>query len=311
MCFPAGTKILTDNGHKNIENVGAGDLVLSREYNASGQKSYQRVIQTFQNITTALVEVKVENQCVKSTPGHVWWVKGKGWILADALQAGDEILTSDDALKPIHSVRHVKNFAITYNLEVENFHTYFVAAEDGQAGIWVHNNSVGVRVLRPSQVFQTLIPEIIISDRGAIRQTIGHSLAATGSYSEELRGLYAYLRRGGGAGFQGVTGDAVNRLEVVLRNIQTKGGGVVAAVDLQRIGAGRVYDLSDPAVLRRLMDSYPRFENFFTRLSGEGVVAVRGKIPAKAVQSLVNIPENLSEEARRALLQELVRPCGR
>jgi len=85
----------------------------------------------------------------------------------------------------------------------------------------------------------------------------------------------------------------------------------VAAIDLERIGAKKVFDLSDRAVIERLMEAYPRYENMFSNLAKEGIVAVRGKIPARAVQSLVNIPAGLSEAGKRAILEELTKPCKR
>jgi hypothetical protein len=310
-CFPAGTKLLTENGYKNIEDIEAGDLVLSRDSQLTGNQAYRRVVKTFQNITDALIEVTVGRQNIRSTPGHVWWVVQKGWTFARNLEVGDEVITSDNNIQVIIGVRRHDEFAITYNCEVEGYHTYFVAADAREPGIWVHNDSTGIRILRPNQVFQLIIPEIVISDRDAIRRTVSRSLTATGSYSDELKGLFAFLRRGGGAGFQGVTADSVNRLEVVLRNINTKGGGVVAAIDLERIGARKVFDLTDPAVFQRLTRAYPRFENMFRELASEGVVAIRGNIPAKAVQSLVNIPETLNEAEKRVLLEKLLRACRR
>jgi hypothetical protein len=310
-CFPAGTKLLTRDGYINIEAIRPGDWVLARDESLQSDSTYKKVLETFQNITDSLLEVTIGSQKIKTTLGHVWWIEGKGWILAQELEVGDLVLTSDGSLLTITAVQQINEFAITYNCEVDDYHTYFVAADEGLPGIWVHNQSLGVRVLRPDQVYQLIMSEIVIKGREAIRRVIGTSLEATGSYSTELRGLYAYLRQGRGAGFQGVTADAINRLEIVLKNLETKGGGVVAAIDLEQIGANRVFELSDPKVLSRLMEAYPRFENMFSEMASEGVVAVRGKIPARAVQSLVNIPEDLSKGEKEIILQELLKPCKR
>lgn len=310
-CFPAGTKVLSPEGYTNIEDLEPGDLLLARDESGAGRPVYRRVLKTFQNFTESLIEVTVGSQRIRTTPGHVWWVSGRGWILAKDVVEGDFVVTSSNDLARVSAVRQLTEFAVTYNCEVEEYHTYFVAGGDGQPGIWVHNQSVGIRVLRPEQVYQLIIPEIVITARDAIREVIGSALEATGNYSSELQGLYSYLRKGGGAGFQGVTGEAINHLEVVLKNIELKGGGVVAAIDLERIGAKRVFDLSDPAVMKMLMDEYPRFEKFFERLSAESVVAVRGKIPARAVQSLVHIPAGLSSAGKREILEVLATPCKR
>jgi hypothetical protein len=310
-CFPAGTKLLVPEGRVNIEDVRPGQLVLTRHESFRGETFYARVVRTFQHVTDELIEVIVAGQRIRSTPGHVWWVEKKGWVLAEQLEAGDEVVASDLSTQRITSVLRLEQFAVTYNCEVEAYHTFFVAADDDSPGVWVHNQSLGVRVLRPEQVYQLILPEIIITDREAIRAVVGKSLQATGNYSTELRGLYAFLRSGGGAGYQGVTAEAISRLEVVLSNLEEKGGGVVAAIDLESIGASRVFELTDPAVMNRLLKAYPNpgIEKFFARLASEGVVAVRGKIPAKAVRSLVNIPETLSATEKEIILKELLRPC--
>jgi hypothetical protein len=312
LCFAAGTKVLTREGHKNIEDVEPGDYLLALDENLTGARAYKRVLNTFRNFRDSLVEIKIGRQVINSTPGHVWYVVGKGWTLARNIEEGDEVLTSDGDSQKVSGVRAYEETGFAYNCEVEGFHTYFVAGDDGAPGIWVHNASVSVRTLRPDQVYQTILPGVVITDREAIRAVVGKSLNATGSYSTELGGLYSYLRRGGGAGHLGVSSpEARNAMEAILRNLETKGGGVMAAIDLERVGVRRVYDLANPEVMERLLERYRRFNKFFTRLEGEGVIAVRGMIPSQAVRSLVNIPPGISEAERRELIDQLVNACRR
>jgi hypothetical protein len=310
-CFPAGTAVLTAAGRKNIEDIQAGDLVLSASEDEPARRDFRAVVQTFQNVTDTLLEVQVAGRKVQTTPGHVWWAAGRGWVLASELAAGDEVLDSHGSPAPIDSIRSIAGFAVTYNFEVAGFHTYFVADGPEGPGFWVHNNSVGFRVLRPDQLFQLILPSVVITDRGAVRAAIGNALVATGSYSTELGGLYQFIRRGRGAGHLGITADAVDHLEVVMGRLGEFGGGVVAAVDVQRIGGSRIIDLRDEAVIQRLLADprFARIEASLRTLSGEGVVAVRGKVPARAVQSLVSIPPGITDAERQALLLELAAAC--
>src|SRR5207248_3056197 len=140
----------------------------------------------------------------KSTPGHVWWTLEKGWTFAQNMEIGDLVITSNDDVLQVTEVRYIDEIIDTFNCEVEEYHTYFVASSDKEPGIWVHNASA-IRVLRPNQVFEFIVPKIVISNREAIRSVIGRSLNATGRYSTELKGFFAYMRSGGRAGFQGVT----------------------------------------------------------------------------------------------------------
>lgn len=45
-CFIAGTKVLTDEGEKNIEDIVVGDKVLSKD-EATGEVAYKEVTATF------------------------------------------------------------------------------------------------------------------------------------------------------------------------------------------------------------------------------------------------------------------------
>jgi hypothetical protein len=308
LCFAAGTQMLTRRGYVAIEDVAVGDEVLAAPESGDGAPRWRRVVRTMRTLTDAFVEVTIGEQRIRSTPGHVWWTEDRGWLFADELRAGDRVRTSEGRTLAIDAVAWQDEVAVAYNCEVEGWHTYFVAATPGAEGIWVHNQSA-LRVLRPDQVYQLLLPGVPIGDREAIRAVVGNAINASGSYSTELKGLYAFIRRGKGAGFQGVTKEAVDHLEIVLRNVESKGGGVVAAVDLQRISPVRIYDLADPAVVEPLLRDYPEMENTVRKLAGEGVVAVRGKIPANAVLSLVNIPPAMSAEERRRILAALARPC--
>ena len=47
-CFIAGTKVLTDHGHKNIEDIEVGDLVLAYD-EETGETAYKPVVQLFRN----------------------------------------------------------------------------------------------------------------------------------------------------------------------------------------------------------------------------------------------------------------------
>lgn len=313
LCFAAGTKVLTREGYKNIEDVEAGDYVLALDENLTGVKAYKRVLNIFQNFRDSLVEIKIGEQVINSTPGHVWYLAGKGWTLARNIKEGDEVLTSDGTTQKVTSVRTYEEAGFAYNCEVEGFHTYFVAGDDGAPGIWVHNASIGIRTLRPDQVYAPLIPKAIVTDGEEIRRVIRESLRAQGNFNNELQSLYAYLRGPNSAGFLGVTSpEARNAMTAMLDNLGKKGGGgVIAAVDLRRITPGMVYDLSDPRVMEMLLQRYERNRAMFTGLREEGVIAIRGVIPAEAVQSLVNIPPGLSRAEQRELFERLVDVCRR
>ena len=57
-CFLAGTKVLTDSGRKNIEDIQVGDLVLSRD-DKTGEQGFKRVARLFRGKTDQVVHLRI------------------------------------------------------------------------------------------------------------------------------------------------------------------------------------------------------------------------------------------------------------
>ncbi|EPY14885.1 polymorphic toxin-type HINT domain-containing protein [Paenibacillus alvei] len=139
-CFTAGTKVLTDDGEKNIEDIGVGDMVLAKdENNPDGELDYKEVTGLYRNQRDDIIKLNVGEQIIETTDNHPFWVEGKGWVFADELQVGDKLQKSDGSNLTIDTVEFVKlNEPVTvYNFTVADFHTYFVT----DLAIWVHNTN--------------------------------------------------------------------------------------------------------------------------------------------------------------------------
>ncbi len=160
-CFIAGTKVLTDHGHKNIEDIEVGDLVLAYD-EETGETAYKPVVTLFRNTTKEWCTVSVrvndgELYEITSTPGHKYFVPGnrvrkdsralehasyaglsEKWVSACDLKRGDKVLLSDGTLCEVESVtlKALESPETTYNLEVADFHTYYVS----DACVLVHNS---------------------------------------------------------------------------------------------------------------------------------------------------------------------------
>lgn len=67
-CFVAGTLIATEDGQKPIEEIQAGDKVLS-ENPETGEVAYKTAEKTYENETTELVHVFVNGEEIITTPG--------------------------------------------------------------------------------------------------------------------------------------------------------------------------------------------------------------------------------------------------
>jgi hypothetical protein len=111
-------------------------LVLSRD-ERTGETSLKRVTRTMVHRATELVHVRTAEGTITATPNHPFRVVGRGWVAAGDLIPGDTLYLADGGRASILSVTREKlaSPVDVYNLEVEDFHTYFVAS----AGVWVHN----------------------------------------------------------------------------------------------------------------------------------------------------------------------------
>jgi hypothetical protein len=76
---------------------------------------------------------------VRTTPEHPFWVKGKGWTAAGALQAGDELSSHDGRWVAVEEVYDTGEFETVYNVRVAEHHTYFVGRQDWGFSVWAHN----------------------------------------------------------------------------------------------------------------------------------------------------------------------------
>ena len=132
----AGTLVTTKEGLEPIEEVKIGEYVLSRS-EESGETSYKKVTDTLIRSTYNICTIELENGKIKSNTGHLFMVKDKWWKAAAELKAGDILETADEQCQRVKSITvEEKGYPVTtYNLSVEDNHTFFV----GKLGVLTHN----------------------------------------------------------------------------------------------------------------------------------------------------------------------------
>uniref|UniRef100_UPI0003B4E2F3 Hedgehog/intein hint domain-containing protein n=1 Tax=Butyrivibrio sp. AE3009 TaxID=1280666 RepID=UPI0003B4E2F3 len=135
-CFVAGTVISTDEGLVPIEDIKAGEYVLSEDPE-TGDVVYKRVLETYINETTELIHLNIDGEEIVTTPTHPFYVKGKGFIEAGNLNVGETLVDSEGNELHLRIKRweHLQNTVPVYNFAVEDYHTYFV----GDNEVLVHN----------------------------------------------------------------------------------------------------------------------------------------------------------------------------
>lgn len=125
-CFPAGTKINTAFGLKNIEDIKAGDKVWSYDQ-SSGETGLQKIVRTMVRESDHTVELYTKEEIIETTAEHPF-LTGNGWKDAADLQTGDRIKSRNEEDIEIKDVKFSYKPRKVYNFEVSNWHTYFVGA---------------------------------------------------------------------------------------------------------------------------------------------------------------------------------------
>ncbi|MCW5599988.1 DUF4157 domain-containing protein [Nitrosomonas sp.] len=135
-CFPPGTIVKTPLKDRTIENILPGDLVYAFDFETN-EPVLARVKESITNWTQYLISIFVDDQIVKATKNHRFWVVDlRRWMRADQLTIGMEIKLLNGETGIIANITKLIEDTLTHNLEVEKFHNYYV----GEIGLLVHND---------------------------------------------------------------------------------------------------------------------------------------------------------------------------
>jgi len=151
-CFAPGTRIAVQNGYKPIEDLQSGDEVWA--YNEdTGETALKPVLNVFEREADTLVALTIDGEVIHTTPEHPFFADGS-WKAAGLLQRGDTIQLRNGKAAVVQNVCYKFDEALAqaygddtinselfspltkvFNLEVEDWHTYFV----GNNEALVHN----------------------------------------------------------------------------------------------------------------------------------------------------------------------------
>ncbi|MEU6357521.1 polymorphic toxin-type HINT domain-containing protein [Streptomyces sp. NPDC047072] len=143
-CFLAGTEVLmADGSTKTIESVRVGDEVLAADP-VTGERGPRAVTDLIVTEDDKLfneigVSTPQGEQKLTATYEHPFWSPSAGdWVEADRLLPGATLRTDDGTTVTVLSNRPFARSARTYNLTVDDLHTYYVLA--GDTPVLVHNS---------------------------------------------------------------------------------------------------------------------------------------------------------------------------
>ncbi|MFE9570296.1 polymorphic toxin-type HINT domain-containing protein [Streptomyces sp. NPDC006692] len=176
-CFLAGTKVLMGDGStKNIESVMVGDSVVSTDpiTGQTGSRTVTRRIVTehdksFSELT--LDAAHGRDRMITATDEHPFWSPSQNkWIEAGQLTPGMTVRPLAGKPVAVQSVRSFSENARTYNLTVDDLHTYYVLA--GDTPILVHNSTC-------TKVVPWIVDKLPAAEESALSDTLAHIDAGT------------------------------------------------------------------------------------------------------------------------------------
>ena len=91
-CLPGNTKIITENGEKDLKNLLKGDIIIS--YNRHNKKlEKKRVTHLFKYKAHDIVKVKLENgKEIVATKNHPFYTSDDKWVNAENLGGNDYVM---------------------------------------------------------------------------------------------------------------------------------------------------------------------------------------------------------------------------
>lgn len=168
------TLVPTKTGHKAIKDIQLGELVLSKN-ETTNQVDYQSVSNLYNDQSAQTVYVSIGDnqgnfQTLKTSKTHPFFVqsdditpssegyvyqgdiKNANWTDASSLKAGDKLLSENGTWQTVQSVQINQEPITAYHLTVNNNHTFFVTANSGKYGAWVHNNGKQTNLSSPNPI---------------------------------------------------------------------------------------------------------------------------------------------------------------
>ena len=139
-CFTGDTEVLTAEGSACIEEIEVGDSVWA--YNPeTDETGLKEVLNVWVKETDEILHVSTsDGETIDTTTNHPFYVDSKGWVAAGDLEVGDTLIIVDGNEVEVTDLELEKlaEPILVYNLDVADFHTYFV----GEYGVLVHNYEV-------------------------------------------------------------------------------------------------------------------------------------------------------------------------
>jgi RHS repeat-associated protein len=167
--FSEDTLVSTKDGYKPISEVKTGDLVLAFDIKEGEEEiSFYPVIETLVHTDPTIVQLRIDEELIQTTPDHPFFTSEHRWIPAGELWTGAKILEADGDYGEVKDIKVINQPQVMYNLTVAYAHTFYV----GQDQWLVHNSCSDLRkalgITDPNVAAHHLIPQSM-ADHPAVR----------------------------------------------------------------------------------------------------------------------------------------------
>ena len=140
-CFTGDTLVAAENGQKRIDEIEVGDKVWA--FNVETRESeLKTVTKVYVHSVDEILRLYTDEGDIDTTANHPFYVIGKGWVAAGDLVVGDEVYNLDETASAILGleIEILDEPVLVYNLEVEDFHSYFVGCMSGYKRAWCNES---------------------------------------------------------------------------------------------------------------------------------------------------------------------------
>ncbi|MFL0252543.1 EndoU domain-containing protein [Clostridium neuense] len=135
-CFTGKTLINTEFGLRRIDSIKEGERVYAEDAK-TGQKSLKKVLYVYKKHSKDIIIIAIGKEKIETTAPHLFYTE-EGFKPAEMIKAGEKIKNDSGNYEEISdiSIRHTEAGEAIYNLNVEDYHTYFA----GESSLLVHND---------------------------------------------------------------------------------------------------------------------------------------------------------------------------
>jgi hypothetical protein len=227
MCFVAGTKVHTEDGLKNIEEIHPGDMVLTRDEDApDSENRYRRVTELFRTNPSRLLTIRYQidqvdhKEQLTCTGEHPFFVVKQGYCRPDELHraespwdsylatstqrtavsaitgeftAADDLRIGDTLVLADNRTATIIEISETVASENEQFTTYNFSVQGdhtyfvGETGVWVHN--AGAVCDRAAEIFSRTWAQTddLIASAKKAREFLNRAGSKFGATADEIK----------------------------------------------------------------------------------------------------------------------------